>query len=182
MNFEQNTGVTYYSNPTLESRIKALEEKIKFLESKPVKVVLGATEYVNSNNTLISSTIQEDKSVILSYDLSNIMSGTDYKVLSADITVSGPDKNGNTARLTNTTNTKSTITLQPHNFPAVASVRAIVVKNGVQNTLYQAVSLPTPNFGEISFYLQNLVTQANNKEMTIQEALDYLLSRIESIK
>lgn len=181
MNFEQNTGATS-SSPTSDSRIKALEEKVKFLESKPIMVVLGATEYINSNTTVISSTIQEDKSVILSYDLSNIMSGTDYKVLSTDITVSGLDKNGNTTRLTNTTNTKSTITLQPHNFPAVASVRAIVVKNGVQNTLYQAVSLTTSNFGEISFYLQNLVTQANNKEMTIQEALDYLLSRIESIK
>lgn len=182
MNFEQNIGVTNTSNPTLEARITALEKRLSYLESTPQKVFFGATEYIESNTFTISSTVQEDKSIVLSYDLTGLMTGSDYKVISTDITISGLDKNGNTAKLTTTTNTKSTITLQPHNFPVTASIRAIVVKDGVQKTLYRAANLETPNFGAKNFYLSSLITQASKKEMTVEEALNYLLTRLESIK
>ena len=178
MNFENNTVVTYYSNPNLEDRIKELEERIKFLESKDIKVSLGASEYIVSNQSTITSTTTEDKSVVISYDLTNIMNGTDYKILSTDIVITGPDKNGNSSRLTSSNLAKSSITLQPHNFPATAAIRAIVVKNGVQSTLYQSVSLPFKNNDKSTFKLQNLVTEMSKREMTLQDALDYLISRV----
>ena len=181
MNFEQNTGVTYYSNPNLESRIKDLEAKIKFLESSQPKVVFGGYDYLQSNTFSITSSIQDDKSVTLSYDLTNIMTGSDYKVISTDIVVTGLDKDGNETRLTTVTSPKSSITLQPHNFPINLAVRSIV-SNGTTKTLFRSFKIQSSNFGEVSNYLTSLVTQESKKEMSIQEALDYLLSRIEAIK
>ena len=175
MNFEdiiQNNRVI----DSLQNEVDNLKRQVQELISQQTLVRLGVdTQIVSNPVSFVTSVDQGD--ITIDFNYSHSLTGTEYDIVSVATKLFGNDKYGNRNIISESNKYASNFTLKPSNFPAKAVVDLRVKKDLKMYLLTGAADLSNINGDVITIKLKNNPSE-NEQEMTIQEAIQYLYSKI----